>query len=149
MKNRRILIAIVSSILFVSLFCLIFVPSESPHTEEPTIDISTEKHNGEWPSFGLSATLPIPSHYDGCGIITDTDKLFWARVDGLPFDDFSSYIEGCKQAGYTENNYSVGDYLYYGESDDGQCVQLTFNTYTGDLVVQVAADAKDPDKWRG
>ena len=131
-------------ILIASIMCIV-----SMFLAKKINDFASDQSITDWPRSELASKIPEPNHYDRCDIVTDNGNLFWVYIYGMPFEDFDSYINDCRNFGYIDNNYLVGDNLYYGELSNTYGVQLTYNTYKKYMVIQLTSNANDPDKWKG
>lgn len=131
-------------VLIISIVCVV-----SMFLAKKINDFVSEQSTTDWPKSELASKIPEPGHYDKCDIVTDNSDLFWVYIYGMPFEDFDSYINDCRNFGYIDNNYLVGDYLYYGELSNTYGVQLTYNTYKKYMVIQLTSNVNDPDKWKG
>lgn len=132
------------AILIASIICVI-----SMFLVKKINDFASDQSITDWPRSELASKIPEPDRYDRCDIVTNNGNLFWAYIYGMPFEDFDSYINDCRNFGYIDNNYLVGDNLYYGELSSTYGVQLTYNTYKKYMVIQLTSNVNDPDKWKG
>lgn len=144
---KKFIIVVISIICIASVFLAKKI--NSPSSEQYAIDISTAEVNASWSQSELASKIPEPSQYDRCGIVTDNSNLFWAYIYGMPFEEFDAYVNDCRDFGFIDNNYSVGDHLYYGELSNTYGVQLTYNAYKNYMTIQSTSRVNDPDKWKG
>lgn len=121
-------------------------------TEESTtneIDISQfpdadEYDEFEWPSFGVTENIPVPTWSNRGYVYLDTSESFCGEVGYTTLDDYNSYVKQCQVDGYVENYYSVPGYLYYAENTDGCAVLLLYNDSGEYAQIQVTTN---PESW--
>lgn len=121
-------------------------------TEEPTtneIDISKfpdadEYDEFEWPSFGVTENIPVPTWSNRGEVYFDTSETFCGEVGYTTLDDYNSYVKQCQADGYVENYYSAPGYLYYAENADGCAVLLMYDDSGEYMQIQVTTN---PESW--
>ncbi len=95
----------------------------------------------DWPTEGLATMLPVPT----AGVYeskTDNAGVFSCKIKKVTYEEFTAYVEACKEAGYTvlpsnadkltdreyraENTDSTGKIkLYYADADSSYTIQIT------------------------
>lgn len=100
----------------------------------------------EWPTTGLATMLPKPSSDKG-EVHTNSDDTFWADVEEYSQSDFETYVEQCKEKGFTveaENN-ALG---YEAYSEDGAHLILTYLDSSEEMSINLdAAVEMGPITW--
>ncbi len=77
-----------------------------------------------WPESGLAAMLPKPNSDKGAVIIDDAEA-FDANIDGWKKADYDSYVDQCKDKGFTVDAVDDGD-GYEAYTEDGYHLKLSF-----------------------
>lgn len=98
----------------------------------------------EWPSFGITENIPMPTWSDRGSVYLDTSESFCGEIGYTTFDDYNSYVKQCQADGYIENYYSIPEYLYYAENADGCAVLLLYSDYGEYMQIQVTTN---PESW--
>ncbi|MCH5194505.1 MAG: hypothetical protein J1F11_11120 [Oscillospiraceae bacterium] len=111
--------------------------------DELTINLDAPKDMSKfkWPDSDIAKLLPIPK--------SDVGHIEWERSDGFLIyvgettkEDFSSYVDACKEKGFTVD-YRLGDDYYYGDNNDGYSLSLK---YEGNKTMYIRIDAPDEEE---
>ncbi len=78
----------------------------------------------EWPSSGLAALLPKPSFKYGT-IDSNSDDYLWVTINKASEVEFNSYVEKCKDNGFTYDSTSSSGY-YNAYNSDGYKLNLSY-----------------------
>lgn len=98
-----------------------------------------------WPSTGLAAMLPTPETMHG-EIRENSDERFSADLEEFSSDDYWSYLDACKERGFTVDARQEGSTSYTAYSQDGYALELTFRGDSLDVSLD-APDEMEPIDW--
>lgn len=118
-------------------------------TEEAIPDIPGAKafDTFEWPTFGAVTRIPVADWSNRGLILCDSENTFWVQVGYSTKDNYDNYVKACRDAGFTEDYYSVAGYIYYGANTDGYFVQATYNQYDHYVAIQTGNVDAGWSKW--
>lgn len=137
-------------------------------TEQETVVIETETEQStemdsffddakeydefEWPDskITLSSKVPVPDWSNKGNILSNSESSCWIEVGYACREDFESYIEKCKDLGYTENTYESNGIvpIYFADNGEGIGVQVSYNTIDKFISIQVTPDPDDWGYWK-
>ena len=132
-QSQRILAGCGIALIILIVVCILMLGMFS-------CSLSTPEEMGEmtWPTSGIATTLPVPSwaETDDDGTITvkgdlstDSEDYFYCHLGADSKDDYTDYVEACKEAGYTVD-YESGDTYYSANDETGN--QLSLHWYDED-----------------
>lgn len=88
-----------------------------------------------WPTSDAASSLPVPfwavtdadtGDISLTGTIESEDEnYFWCEIAVESQEDFQTYVQDCKDAGFTEDYYSGDDY-YWANTEDGYELSLDY-----------------------
>lgn len=112
---------------------------------EPYISINLDapKAIGDlaWPDYGLATLLPNPNKVKG-EVANDSSSVFSAYIGDVSKDEYDTYVEACRQKGFTEDHSKYDD-SYYAEDVRGNSLQVSFEGFNVMYVsVYAAHDAE-------
>ncbi len=91
----------------------------------------------DWPTSGLATMLPEPGTDKG-EVDVNLDDAFAATLAEYSADDFSNYVNACKDKGFTVDADQIGiDYAAFNE--EGYKVSLTYYERKEELTVRLEA----------
>ena len=122
-----------------------FQTAETTEDVDNTADEEFEKI--EWPTSGIATMLPAPDWSDYGKIYSDSETMFWCDIECSALNDFTNYIEICKEHGFTENQHYTKGYGYYAETSDAQGVQITYNQWGESIGIEIRYDAESWDAY--
>lgn len=144
-KFTYVIIAILICTFFAG--CTIDVEISKTGNTNRNIPNAKEFPEIDWPTFGIITKVPTINWSNRGRILADSETLFWGEVGYSTLEDYTSYVEKCQNAGYTENSYNDVGYMYYGEDSEGRAVQVTYNQYSHYIAIQVTHNAETWNKW--
>lgn len=98
---------------------------EDEQTLYYTLNAPVQMSTLYWPSTGLGAGIPVPP--SGYGRITaDSQYAFNAYIGNMSLEDFDSYAQQCREAGFDHNYYKYED-VFSGEDEKGNMLSVTYN----------------------
>ncbi len=89
----------------------------------------------EWSDSEKATLLPKPD-FDIVLISTDDEDKFSFTIYGASIDDFDSYTEECKEAGFNKSEYE-SDIRYRGVNDNNMEISISYNVVEESLYVSV------------
>ena len=101
----------------------------------------------EWPNSGIATALSAPTWSKYGKIYSNSESMFWCDIENSSLDDFTSYIDICKESGFTNNQHYTKGYGYYAESEDGKGVQISYNQWGNIVGIEVRYDAENWDAY--
>lgn len=90
-----------------------------------------------WPTDGLAAKVPTPASGSG-EVVSNDDSYFQAEVHDSDMNDYESYVEKCKEAGFTVDAEKVG-INFQGWNEDGY--ELNVNLWKDDNLFKVTVES--------
>ena len=163
-KSQRILTGCGIVLIILIVICILMLNMFS-------CSLSTPEEMGTmtWPTSGIATTLPVPSwaETDDDGAITlkgdlstDSEDYFYCHLGADSKDDYTDYVEACKEAGYTvdyesgDTYYSAddeaGDHLslhWYDEDDSGyDCACITVEVESAESIAEAEAEAAEAEE---
>lgn len=126
MKRRMLIVSLVMTLLLSSVLVLGGCGCSG----------SDKKESLNWPTSNLASLLPKPSQSKG-KVSMDSESYLNVDVYGVSKEDYKSYVEDCKEKGFTvdynstDSSYSAKDQngnslmLYYSESKEEMSINLT------------------------
>ena len=94
----------------------------------------------KWPDSALAKMLPTPKSTTG-KIITDSSDSLSIYIAETSKDDYSEYVDNCKENGFTVD-YNNSDSYYTAENEDGYSLTLSYND---EKVMDISLYAPDED----
>lgn len=114
------------ALIIIVLICVIASLGDESSTEE--------KEKLVWPTSGLATMIPqLEAEY---GEVYETSSYVSIDAFDVSKDNFKSYIESCKEKGFTEDYTSSSDY-FSADTKDGY--SLTISYYDGDVSISLNA----------
>ncbi len=101
--------------------------------------IKSQPKNLSWPTSGLATMLPDPPTKKG-EVNTDSDKSFSADIAGVSDEQYKSYVESCKEKGFTTDA-ETGTDTYEAYSNEGYKLRLTHYSFSSDNEMSISLDA--------
>lgn len=101
--------------------------------------IKNQPKNLSWPTSGLATMLPDPPTKKG-EVNSDSDKSFSADIAGVSDEQYKSYVESCKEKGFTTDAESDTD-TYEAYSSEGYKLRLTHYSFSSDNEMTISLDA--------
>lgn len=125
-KNTKTLGVLAACLLLVVFSFSGCLSSNDNSSSSNTKDSSTAKtyEKLEWPSSGLAYMLPKPSFKYG-SINGNSDDYFWVTFNKASEVEFNSYVEKCKDNGFTYDSTSHSGY-YNAYNSDGYELNLSY-----------------------
>lgn len=102
---------------------------------------TTSKNVGEFklPSYGIATLLPQPDSCVG-EIISDSADSFWVDVYETSQEQYNSYVDACKEAGFFVD-YSSSSFYYDAQNENGDSLSISYNE--DEQLMSIAIDAAD------
>lgn len=108
---------------------------------------SASRKDLTWPTSGLATRLPQPDATKG-EVSTNSDSSFDADVYGYNEDKYNTYLQKCKDAGFTVDADGNGSTSYSAYDKDGYKLELNFWKGNGSMDVDLDAPVpNDPISW--
>lgn len=116
--------------ILISIICLLLLTgciNVTIESDDTSTDISTDTTAEEsiWPDSGLSQLIP---EYQGEGeILNDDDYSFVIEIYNVSDDEYNTYVEECKEAGFNQyTDYDTYDDYeeFIGKNTNGYLVKL-------------------------
>ena len=100
---------------------------------------TTSKNVGEFklPSYGIATLLPQPDSCVG-EIISDSADSFWVDVYETSQEQYNSYVDACKEAGFFVD-YSGSSFYYDAQNENGDSLSISYNE--DEQLMSIAIDA--------
>ncbi|WP_322155404.1 DUF6591 domain-containing protein [Paratractidigestivibacter sp.] len=96
-----------------------------------------QAQNDWWPTNGLATKVPVPASSTG-EVVSDGDTYFQAEVHDSGKDDYESYVEKCKEAGFTVDAEKNG-INFQGWNEEGY--ELNVNMWESDNLFKVSIES--------
>ena len=96
----------------------------------------------QWPSSEIANLIPKPSSMKG-ELISESEKSLWINVAKFSKDDFTNYVNECKNSGF-DVDYSNYDTSYDAKNSDGYRLSLTYDEKK--KVMTIILDAPSEEK---
>ena len=98
----------------------------------------------DWPTTGLAAMLPDPpSEYGSVSMYSTSLSATFEKMD---YDDFSAYVDSCKELGFSEN--AAEDNTSY-EADNADGHHLRVNLISDTMMVDLSMPADEDEATEG
>lgn len=101
----------------------------------------------EWPTLGISTSVPVPMWSNRGRALIDSEDKFWGQVGYATVDNYNDYVKACQEAGFITNYFVLVDTIYYGENSEGHGVFLVYSKYEQFVDIKVLTDTSEIDKW--
>lgn len=80
-----------------------------------------------WPTSAIAQLLPVPEDLRNGVISSDREDYLSVYLGKMSKDDYQSYVEQCKETGFTVD-YSSSDYYYFANNSEGYRVSVDYDT---------------------
>lgn len=94
-----------------------------------------------WPTSAIAQLLPVPEDLSNGVISSDRENYLSVYLGKLSKDDYQSYVEQCKEKGFTVD-YSSSDDYYFANNSEGYRLSVDYDADRRMMDVSVSAPVK-------
>lgn len=123
MKKLKKLLIIVVAIVAIAFIWKVYNGIQMRNTTP----LGDEYDEITWPTSAIAQLLPVPEDLSNGVISSDREDYLSVYLGKLSKDDYQSYVEQCKEKGFTVD-YSSSDYYYFANNSEGYRVSVDYDT---------------------
>ena len=103
-----------------------------------TTPLGDEYDEITWPTSAIAQLLPVPEDLSNGVISSDREDYLSVYLGKLPKADYQSYVEQCKEKGFTVD-YSSSDDYYFANNSEGYRLSVDYDVDRRMMDVSVSA----------
>lgn len=123
MKKLKKLLIIVVAIVAIAFIWKVYNGIQMRNTTP----LGDEYDEITWPTSAIAQLLPVPEDLSNGVISSDREYYLSVYLGKLSKDDYQSYVEQCKEKGFTVD-YSSSDDYYFANNSEGYRVSVDYDT---------------------
>lgn len=134
MKKLKKLLIIVVAIVVIAFIWKVYNGIQMRNTTP----LGDEYDEITWPTSAIAQLLPVPEDLSNGVISSDREDYLSVYLGKLSKDDYQSYVEQCKEKGFTVD-YSSSDDYYFANNSEGYRLSVDYDVDRRMMDVSVSA----------